>query len=68
MISKAFVKIKATKFQSATLITYNLPTRPWFIAIAKNHNPAKILKLRLQQVGEELFIAQRPTELVVWKL
>ena len=69
MISKALAKLKTTRFHSAILITYNFPTRPWFMAIAKNHNPTKILSLKLQQqVGEELIIAQRTTELVVWNL
>ena len=69
MISGALAKLKSTTYLSAILLTPNYPTRPWFMALAQNFKPIKILNLRLQQkVGEKMVVAQEKTALAVWAL
>ena len=69
MISQALAKLTVTNFKSAIMLTPNYPARPWYMALAQNFNPLKILNLTLQQkVGEEIVVAKQPTNIVVWEL
>ena len=69
LISKVLAKMKHTQFHSAILITQDLPTRPWYMALKMSRVPSRKLETRLQQiVNGRLITDQRKTVLRVWML
>ena len=69
MIPKVLAKLTESKIKSAILITPEMPTRPWYMALKLRRIPSIPLKVRLQQiVVDKLVKAPISTNLRVWQL
>ena len=69
LISKVLAKLTETKFKSAILITPEMPTKPWYMALKLRRIPSTLMKVHLQQVVVNKMVrATNQTKLRVWRL
>ena len=69
LIPKVLAKLIRTSFISAILVTPEMPTRPWYMALQLRNIPSILLETRLTQVVVDRTVtAPQPTKLRVWRL
>ena len=69
LISKALSKLMNTSCKSAILITPELPSRPWYMALQHRRIPSTILEVQLGQiVVDRVITLQQTTKLRAWRL
>ena len=69
LISKVLAKMTQSSLKSATLVTPETPTRPWYMALELLKAPSRLIEVHLQQiVVDKLVVNPRTTKLRVWKL
>ena len=69
LISKVLGKILQSAFISAILLTPEMPTRPWYMALRQLNIQSTVLQTTLQQrVGDQLIKMNQPSKLRVWRL
>ena len=69
LISKVLAKMIDASVDSITLVTPNLPSRPWFMSLNLKRIPSFTMKVTLQQiVVDKVVFRSQTTELRVWIL
>ena len=69
LISKVLAKITQSVLESAILLTPELPTRPWYMALQLRMIPSRLIEVHLQQIVVDKLVSNpTPTKLRVWKL
>ena len=69
ILSKVLCLLTQYSFASATLITPEMPTRPWYMSLLLQRIPSTLLEVQLQQVVVDKIVKQpETTKLSVWQL